>query len=176
MGLNKWWKKNNGTTEIMSHTTTVQTESTNEVSQQYATTKKQTEAGGGKKHRKRTNPTIRKKRRISESDYDTMKMLRANGISFTKIAEIIQISEAHCRTVLSYKTWDDYCKFKQELLISRQMERAKKKEQVLKDENKVQDKELEQWQFIVGWQTDDQRIKANAVRDLAKSLGLKVIE
>lgn len=175
MGLNKWWKKN-GTTETMSHTTIAPTASMSEASQQFATMRKQTEAGGGKQSRTRTRPTIRKKKSISESDYDTMKMLYANGISFAKIADIIQISEGHCKTVLSYETWDDYCKYKQELLMSRQMARAKKQEQALKEEGKVQDKELEQWQFIVGWQTGEQRIKANAVRDLARALGLQVVE
>ena len=139
-------------------------------------TKMPTAVAGGKTKAKR----YRKKKALSEADFNAIKALSNQGMPNVQIAVVIGVTSGHIGTLLRFDTWEDYCKYKAEISNERTQKLREQRAEAEKiiEAKQIEEacKELEQWQFIVGWSSDDERIKANAVRDLAKALGLRVEE
>ena len=117
---------------------------------------------------------------LTEADFNAIHALFESGMPQTQIAVAIGVSSGHIGTLLNYERWNDYCEFKKQVNQERKLQREHQLAQARKEleAQQIQEacEELEQWQFIVGWSTDEDRLKANAVRDLAKALGLRVEE
>lgn len=173
----KTQQSNNTNLKTMTPTTSDQTRQKSETSRSDLTMKMQTAVAGGKAKQHRT----RKKRILTEADYNAIHTLFESGLPLNQIAVAIGISAGHVGTLLNYDRWDDYCEYKKQVNEERKIQREQQLEQAREAFERKQievktDEELEQWQFIVGWSTDEDRLKANAVRDLAKALGLRVEE
>lgn len=160
-------------------TTSDQMESKSVQSPSYHITKTRTVVAGGNNKQKRT----RRKRMLTEADFNAIHTLFENGLSLKEIAVAIGVSAGHIGTLLNYERWEDYCEYKKQVNEERKRQRnqqlAEAREELerkLAEMNTEPEEELEQWQFIVGWSTEADRLKANAVRDLAKALGLRVEE
>lgn len=118
---------------------------------------------------------------LTEADFNAIHTLFENGLSLKEIAVAIGVSAGHIGTLLTYDRWVDYCEFKKQVNEERKRQRKHQLEQAREElkRKKIEvktEEELEQRQFIVGWSTDEDRLKANAVRDLAKALGLRIEE
>lgn len=113
---------------------------------------------------------------LTEADFNAIHALFESGMPQTQIAVAIGVSSGHVGTLLNYERWDDYCEFKKQVNEERKAQRRQELERKQIEVKTEDEEELEQWQFIVGWSTEEDRLKANAVRDLAKALGLRVEE
>lgn len=136
----------------------------------YHTTKTQTAGAGGKTKKAR----VRRYKTIPQSVYDSAKKLLEINVPKAEIARILGISVSSVIKISQSKDWTSWEVMRSEMTAYRiaNMEKASQRKQIeVKEEQ-----ELEQWQFIVGWSNDAQRLQANAVRDLAKALGLRVEE
>ena len=175
-----WFSKktqqaNNTNLKTSTPTTSDQTESKSVQSHSRPTTKMQTVVAGGKTKRHR------RKKALSEADFNAIHTLFDSGLPQTQIAVAMGVSAGHIGTLLSYNRWEDYCEFKKRVNEERKLQKKQQLEQARKEleRKKIEvktEEELEQWQFIVGWSSEEDRLKANAVRDLAKALGLRVEE
>lgn len=169
--------KDNMSSKTSMPTTSDQIRQTSELSRADHTTKMPTAVAGGKTKQKRT----RRKRMLTEADFNAIHALFKSGMPQTQIAVAIGVSAGHIGTLLNYDRWVDYCEYKKQVNRERKLQREHQLEQAREEleRKKIEvktEEELEQWQFIVGWSTDEDRLKANAVRDLAKALGLRVEE
>ena len=172
-----WFSKktqqaNNMNLKTLTPTTSDQMESKSVQSPSYHITKTQMAVAGGKNKQHRT----RRKRMLTEADFNAIHTLFENGLSLKEIAVAIGVSAGHIGTLLNYERWEDYCEFKKQVNEERKAQRRQQLERKQIEVKTENEEELEQWQFIVGWSTDEERLKANAVRDLAKALGLRVEE
>lgn len=171
--------KDNMSSKTSMPMTSDQIRQTSELSRADHTTKMPTAVAGGKTKQHRT----RRKRMLTEADFNAIHTLWESGLPQTQIAVAIGVSSGHIGTLLNYERWEDYCDYKKQVNVERKLQKEQQLEQAREElerkriEVKVEpEEELEQWQFIVGWSTDEDRLKANAVRDLAKALGLRVEE
>lgn len=168
-----WFSKktqqaNNTNLKTSTHTTSDQMESKSVQSHSRPTTKMQTAVAGGKNKQHRT----RRYKTIPKSVYDSAKKLLEINVSKNEIARILGISVSSVIKISQSKDWASWEEMRAEMTayrIANMQKEAQRKKIEVKEE-------LEQWQFIVGWSTDEDRLKANAVRDLAKALGLRVEE
>lgn len=177
-----WFSKKTQQAKNMSSKTSTPTisdqmESKSVQSPSYHITKTRMVVAGGKNKQKRT----RRKRMLTEADFNAIHTLFENGLSLKEIAVAIGVSAGHIGTLLNYERWEDYCEFKKQVNEERRAQRRQQLEQAREELERKQievktEEELEQWQFIVGWSSEADRSKANAVRDLAKALGLRVEE
>lgn len=169
-------KQENTSSKITTNMTSDQTRQKSELSHSDRTTKKQTAVAGGNPSFKR----YRKKKALTETDYNAIHALHQQGMPNVQIAVVIGVSAGHVGTLLRFETWEDYCAYKAEITSERKIQmreqRAEARRIVEAQQAQEASKELEQWQFIVGWSSQEERLKANAVRDLAKALGLRVEE
>lgn len=170
-------KQENTSSKITTNTISDQTRQKSELSHSDRTTKMRTVVAGGKTKRHR------RKKALSEADFNAIHTLFESGLPQNQIAVAMGVSAGHIGTLLSYDRWDDYCEYKKQVNEERKRRRNQQLEQAREELKRKQievrtepGEELEQWQFIVGWSTDEERLKANAVRDLAKALGLRVEE
>lgn len=179
--MSLWFNKmkSNTSSKITTPTTSDQMESKSVQSPYYHITKTRTVVAGGKNKQKRT----RRKRMLTEADFNAVHTLFENGLSLKEIAVAIGVSAGHIGTLLNYERWEDYCEYKKQVNEERKRQRRQELDEARKELERKQievktddEEELEQWQFIVGWSTEADRLKANAVRDLAKALGLRVEE
>lgn len=177
--FNKTTKQKDLSKKITTPTISDPMKSTSGPNPSYHTTKMRMADAGGKTKHKRT----RRKRMLKEADFNAVHTLFESGLPLNQIAVAIGISVGHVGTLLGYDRWEDYCEFKKQVNEERKRQRNQQLEQAREElerkriEVKIEDEEeLEQWQFIVGWSSQEERIKANAVRDLAKALGLRVEE
>lgn len=171
--------KDNMSSKTSMPMTSDQTRQTSDLSRADHTTKMRTVVAGGKNKQHRT----RRKRMLTEADFNAVHTLFENGLSLKEIAVAIGVSAGHIGTLLNYDRWEDYCEYKKRVNEERKRQRNKQLaeareelERKLAEMNTEPEEELEQWQFIVGWSSEEDRLKANAVRDLAKALGLRVEE
>lgn len=174
-----WFNKktqDNTSSKTSMPTTSDQIRQTSELSRADRTTKTPTAVAGGKTKQKRT----RRKRMLTEADFNAIHALFERGMPQTQIAVAIGVSVGHIGTLLNYDRWTDYCEYKKQVNRDRKLQRQHQLEQARKEleSQQIQEacEELEQWQFIVGWSSEEDRLKANAVRDLARALGLRVEE
>lgn len=172
--MSLWFNKmkSNTSSKTTTPTTSDQIRAKNGQKQFAHTTKMQTVVAGGNNKQKRT----RRKRMLTEADFNAIHTLFENGLSLKEIAVAIGVSAGHIGTLLNYERWDDYCEYKKQVNEERKAQRRQELERKQIEVKTENEEELEQWQFIVGWSTDEERLKANAVRDLAKALGLRVEE
>lgn len=181
----KWFNKtqNKQTKEDINlktstHTTSDPMLKTSVQKRAYHTTKTPMVADGGKTKKRASTTRMRKYRTIPKSVYDSAKKLMEVDVPQAEIARILSISTSSIMKIAQSEDWEHWEKMRSDMsayrTANKQKELERKRIEVLSAPD--MEDELERWQFIVGWANESQRIQANAVRDLAKALGLRVEE
>lgn len=176
MGLNIWNKAKKievkETPTISMPTTSEKTSATSATSQRRRTTKTQMAVDGGKKKRIVRNRQVR---RVTREQFELIHLLYERGLRRVEISNIVKLSAQRVGYIINHcPTWEIYEELKRKDVLAMRKKQAEKTAR--HEEEHHEEPELEQWQFIVGWSNESQRIHANAVRDLARALGLKVEE
>lgn len=175
MGLNIWNKAKRlevteaPTPTISTPMTSEKTSATSATSQRRRTMKTRMAVDGGKTKRTRNI------RRVNREQFELIHLLYERGLKRVEIANVVKLSAQRVGYIINHcPTWEIYEERKRKEVLALQKKKAEKA--IQHEEEHHEERELEQWQFIVGWSNESQRIHANAVRDLARALGLKVEE
>ena len=171
-------KQDNTSSKTSMPTTSDQIRQTSDLNRADLTTKMPTAVAGGKTKKRASTTRVRRYRTIPKSVYDSAKKLMEVDVPLTEIARILSISTSSVVKIAQSENWEHWEKMRSDMsayrMANKQKELERKRIEVLSAPDT--EEELERWQFIVGWSNESQRIQANAVRDLAKALGLRVEE